>query len=466
MHAVLGLWLVTGCAPAERSPNVLLLVVDTLRADHIGAYGYARPTTPNLDAFAAGGRVYETVRADSSWTKPSMASLLTGLDGFTHGVAESGSTLPSAAHTLAEAFYELGYATALFSENPYVSRVFGFGQGYRHVYDYASRPARGTAQPDTIEVDGATLRGDNRRDWAGKLGAADLNRRLRGWLATLGTTPWFAHVQYMDPHWPYRGPAEWLDRFRAEPGAPPATDVWALGQGIARVEAGESVSPGARQDVIDLYDGTIALWDSEFGRLIEALGREGRLANTLVIVTSDHGEGFFAHGLWGHRNSLYDELVRVPLVLRGPGIAPGREPRPALLRGVAASALAVAGAPDEVAAGFGPRLAETHGLPWAATLHRSQATYRATLVGDRKWIFTVGGDGPDLGGASAAEAYALGDDPDEQRDRAAEWATHASAARAQLERLEAAAGSASLRGESLELTPSLEQALEALGYAE
>jgi len=443
-----------GCSrdtPAPARLNVLLLVVDTLRADHTSLLGYPRETTPRLDAFARNGLVFEAARASSSWTKPSMASLLTGLSAPAHGVETIEARLPEAATTLAEVLWANGYQTALFSDNPYISRPFGFAQGYEAVVDYASGSERDDGQLPNHTV----------RDWAQRSGAAALNARLLSWLdARDPERPWFAHVHYMEPHWPYQPPPEFRARFRP-PGAE-ATDVtnlWQLDPGIAHAVAGDALTARDRQDLIDLYDATIAFWDDRFGALIDELERRGRLEDSVIAVVSDHGEAFYEHATWAHQNSLYDELVRVPLVIAGPGIAPGRDPRHVSAVDLPSTLLALGGL-DASAIGAGRSLLQSDASDWDGRLLHEGLRFHATIERGRKWIVSQGAD------LDRVEAFDLASDPGEVRDRADPAVALDDPMRRQLlvrARRERAEG---LKSAHTAVSAEMRAALRALGYAD
>lgn len=451
----------TACDSARRAPpNVLLLVVDTLRADHTSLHGYERDTTPNLAAFAERALVYDAARATSSWTKPSVASLMTGLSTTRHGVEQDDGKLPEAATTLAELLAASGYRTGLFSDNPYVSRAFGFAQGFEHVYDYVSRPI---AEPSGEEfADGAdgAIRRDEHVDWARRAGAGALNRELLEWIDSFGERePWLAHVQYMEPHWPYAPPPPFDTKFTDEPvRRSELPNLWHVATGFAGSESGAPATEAERRALIDAYDSAVAYWDSEFGALVAALDARGRLRDTIVVVTSDHGEGFYEHDLWAHQNSLYEELVRVPLVIRGRGLMTGRVERDVSLERIVGTLLALTGHdPREI--GSGDVLGDKTAPAWTARLERNGRSLVATIEGDRKWV-VYGGEG------ERTESFDLASDPGEQRDLARDLAQRAEVVREQLEARLAREADGALPRETAQTTADMEEALRALGYVE
>jgi arylsulfatase A-like enzyme len=275
-------------ASADPLPPVVLVTIDTLRADHVSAYGYPRPTTPNLDALAAAGARFEAAYAVSSTTLPSHATLFTSRDPGEHGVLKNGWPLPDDVPTLAEAFRAAGYETAAFVSSFVVERRFGLARGFDH-YDDEFGGADHSSPIQSWE--GHTL--DAPYDRRG----AETTARALAWLAARDASrPFFLWVHYFDPHSPYDPPEPHRTRFLA------------------------SEPADARAHTVDLYDGDVHYADHELGRLLRTLAPHA----PLTIVTSDHGEGLWDHGVLEHGVFLYEEMVRVPLVVHWPGrIAPG-----------------------------------------------------------------------------------------------------------------------------------------------
>lgn len=298
-------------------PDVVLVVVDTLRADHLGVYGYDRPVSPHLDALAAGAIVYTDATSSTSWTLPSFASLVTGAWPYRHGAGvhngAENTRAPLARDglpTVAERFAAHGWHTGAIVSNPYLTRRFGIDRGFAHYDD------RLATLPDTPE--------ETVRQW--KRTSARIARLYRPanemtdaaiawWTST--PAPRFLMLHYMDVHTPRR---------------PPAEDRRAVG-GDGDVAA---------------YDASIRYVDRELARFLAAAGEP------IVVFTADHGEelgqrpGVYAGedlGATGHGHTLYQELVRVPLVVRAPGRAPQRVDRPVRTVDVPTTLLALAGLP-------------------------------------------------------------------------------------------------------------------------
>jgi len=298
-----------GTAPSGASP-VLVIVVDTLRADHLPAYGYEGGATPHLDAFAADAIRFDQAFANASWTRPSFASILTGRYPSSHSVMAKSDALPADVTTMAEAFRAGGYHTAGVVTNYNVAPYFAFDQGF-DAYDYLEpdfilgaddsaaklllvqflrqrlfEPARDRlfgVQPGVAYQDAETVN----RTVLALLDEAPAGR------------PFFLFAGYMDPHDPYY--AHPYDGTAYSRAAHPSPDL----DEAAHLEA--------------LYDGEITYWDEHFGALLDELRRRGLYDQMTIVVTSDHGEEFGEHGGFFHGTTLYDEQVHVPLLVRLPG---------------------------------------------------------------------------------------------------------------------------------------------------
>lgn len=270
----------------DRPSPLILISIDCLRSDHVGAYGYLRDTTPNLDRLAAEGTLFETSISTSSWTLPSHLSMLTGLYPSLHGGTKWHKLDPSIAY-LPELLARRGYLTTGVVSWVYLSPIYGFDRGfheYRVVSDLDTRAEE--------VIDAAILQV--------RKGAA---------------VPHFLFIHLFDPHWPYSPPAEFLDRFGPRPG-----DLSDLQDRTASREPPKDKDE--REDIVRLYDAEIAYTDFQLGRFIQELKSAGLYEGALILVTADHGEAFFEHGHWQHSASLYDEIVRVPLIVKWPRSSP------------------------------------------------------------------------------------------------------------------------------------------------
>ena len=307
--------------------DITLVVIDTLRADHLSCYGYStgsgEPTSPVMDAVANRGMRFPVVHAQAPWTRPSMASLHTGLYPSAHKVNRIRDRIPRSATTLAERLHGQGYRTGAFSANAQVSPTFGFAQGFDFFWLSSERPLVRFTMWGEIgqKLDKRVLR---RNPQAGRDSAALVTDKIVEWVGEAGSRPTFTYVQYIDPHGPY-DPPEWLlsserpdiRTHLAQAKNFQHADPFPFGQ---RPE----VNPSVRDQVVDLYDGEIRYVDRELGRLLTHLEATGRLdPEDWLVVTSDHGEEFFEHRQWGHGHSLFEEQLHVPLLVTGPGISPG-----------------------------------------------------------------------------------------------------------------------------------------------
>jgi arylsulfatase len=290
-------------------PNVLLIVVDTLRADHLGCYGYSRPTSPNLDALAARGTRFAAARAASSWTLPSVSSILTGLYPAVHGVERSDSVVSDSLSTLADDFHEAGYETVALSANPaFVTPRQGLARGF----DRFDVLHGGAAAPKTM---GAVPADASMSRWVFEASAAELTSAALAWLRSRDQArPFLLYLHYFDPHAAYSPPRDFARRFGVaddEPLAGPAQ--WPV---LLAPSAPDAATLAVLQK---LYDAEIAATDAAIGNLFDALPNATR-DRTIVVVTADHGEEFGEHGGVQHGRTLYDELLRVPLLMAGPGV--------------------------------------------------------------------------------------------------------------------------------------------------
>ncbi|MFN2433488.1 MAG: sulfatase [Gemmatimonadota bacterium] len=338
------------------APNLLLIVLDTVRAQSLGLYGYERPTSPQLERWAAGGVVFERALSTSPWTLPSHGSLFTGR--YPHELSADWLVpLDSAEPTLAEVLRARGYRTGGFVANTYyTSAEFGLDRGFLRYEDYRlslGELANSSALARLIfsghyRVHGRSWVLDNHQ-FLGRKSAGMLRHDVRSWLEDDRQRPFFAFVNYYDAHDPYVPPPPFDARFgvrRTEGGLLRrfwmSAKAWVDGGG----DADPSLPPAEvlRSDR-DSYDASIAALDHELGLLLGELERDDVLRNTLVVITSDHGELFGEHGLTRHGNSLYWPLLHVPLVIVFPQRVPAgpRVAEPVTLRDLPATVLELLG---------------------------------------------------------------------------------------------------------------------------
>ena len=287
-----------GCgAPPAPRPNVLLITLDTTRRDHLSVYGYERDTTPGLVRFAAEGARFDRAYSPASITAESHATLFTGLYPIEHGVVKNGLALPERHVTLAERLRALGFQTAAIVSSFVLDRRFGWQQGFDH-YEDDFAPAEASWKIDQwYEFTMSTGAFDRRANFT-------TDRALR-WLAhdRDPTRPFLLFAHYFDPHDPYDPPPPFDASFKPKPGEVPRL-----------------ADTLRARDWIDDYDGEIAFTDAQLSRLFEGLAALGLAERTLVVVVADHGEGLMQHEQMTHGANIYEEVVRVPLLVRLPGV--------------------------------------------------------------------------------------------------------------------------------------------------
>jgi len=273
--------------------NCLLIVLDSLHADHLGCYGEPKPTSPTIDALAARGVLFERAWSQTSWTLPSTASLMTGLYQDSHGVVESKYMLGEEFRTMAEAFADAGYECLAFSQNNFASPVFGLGQGFETFASLSTEP------DDRGYDDGRML------------------EEIRKALSVRSSRPRFIYAHFRRPHAPYDPPQEWRDQF---------VDAQYEGSVTGSQSDIEMHTDGVRllgtEDMLhlrDLYQAGIRTVDEEVGQLLAGIEPE----RTLIILLSDHGEAFGQHGIAGHSLNSYEELVHIPFIMAHPALISG-----------------------------------------------------------------------------------------------------------------------------------------------
>ena len=480
--------------PAERGAaatnlNILLVVVDALRADHLGCYGYSEDTSPNLDRMASEGVLFTRAHSQAPRTKESTASLVTSLYPSTHDVSRLGNVLPVSARTLTEMMRGAGYLTALVSANPLVSPTFGFGRGADYIYSEAPSVLDRTILlrvSRTLGTRLAPLRWIPRlMAGAEKLlpmrgavypfegrDAARLNEAFLGWVDGLGDAPFFAYLHYMEPHAPYTPPPPFDEMF--DPGYPgPPVTTYPPGESLMLpfVE-GAPIPEVERRDMIAQYDGSIAYFDREFGTLLAELAARGLAERTLIIVTSDHGEEFYDHHGWGHGQSLYEELIHVPLIVWSPGrLAGGREVDDVVRHvDLVPTILGAAGAVETLDA------PEFEGVNlWAmlqadAELGTELRVFAEVLSGGHFARALIDGHWKVIdtrfGTSERVMLFDLAHDPGEISDLSGDRPEVTDGMLAELTRIASAAGSRRQESGTMEIDQETEERLRALGYVQ
>ncbi len=311
--------------PRDRRPDVVFIVLDTLRVDRLGCYGYTRDTSPHIDAFAKGATVYTWAISPAPWTVPSHASMFTGLYPSQHGTKIG--WLAERFVTLAEALRDQGYQTMGLSNNAIVSHVTKLDQGFEQFIEpvrllYNKRCLGYTLVRYGMGRDGPL------GSWLGRWYAYNAGGHVTAPLAARWlerrdrSRPVFLFVNYMETHGPFEPPVDYRKRFVQ---AEDLKRSYEIDQSRAAVWlyslAGKPVYSSRDLKILsDLYDARVREVDDCFADLMRTLAREIDLENAVIIVTSDHGENLGEHGLFGHHALIYNELVHVPLIVRWPGM--------------------------------------------------------------------------------------------------------------------------------------------------
>lgn len=314
--ALVALLALVACGGRPR-PNVFLVSIDSLRADHLGCYGYDRATSPAIDRLAAEGARVTQVHATTSWTLPSHLSLLTGVPDLAHQVVTDLESLDPGRWTLAETFRAAGYHTAGFYSGPYLHPQFGFGEGFE-VYENCT----GIGTVFDVQAHDPALAAREAAAWDVRSHrtrtSAKIFERLENWMEIDRPRPWFVFLHFFDVHYDYTPPPPYDTMF--DPDYEGTVD----GRNFAtRSDVHPGMDSRDLEHLVALYDGEIRWVDGWIDRIRERFEGDPRLrGKTILVVTADHGDEFFEHGEKGHRHNLFDTTTRIPLVFWGPGWIP------------------------------------------------------------------------------------------------------------------------------------------------
>jgi arylsulfatase A-like enzyme len=465
--------------------NVVVIVLDCVRADRLGCYGYARDTSPNLDGFAAQATRFEQAVTAGVWTLPSMASMLTGLYPSQHGLNRIDRGLAPALATLPARLAAAGYRTAGFTANPHGGRGFGLDRGFQEFHEFWGPPGAGAggllgrgyrrlrprlrqAVKRSQTLTSAAMRLQRRRAQATGGSGRRLADAAAAWLrqARAGQRPWFALVHFMESHVPYAPPPAHARRF---------LDEAARRRAAALDHDGMAFLAGARPLVQEelallgcVYDATVSYGDELLASVLAAAGPDA-----LVVVTADHGQQLGEHGLVGHFFSVYETLARVPLVVRHPDLPAGVVQRPVQSIDLYPTVLEAAGLDP----GESPALslcARSDPRPALVTEYlepdlgrfarfrgfdpaRFDRELRALRRGGHKYIWSSDG---------REELYHLARDPAEQTDLAGADPDRLAGFRALHQAWRAETGRQARAAPDAELEPEVAASLRALGYLE
>ncbi len=454
--------LVLGCAEAEtpsRAPNVVLVTLESIRTDGVGAYGGAsgsRPDvalTPAIDAFAAGATLYENAYSVTSWTLAAHASLFTGLYPPAHQTDGPRDRLDASYPTLAEALARRGFATAGVVSGPYLRRSYGLSQGFEQWVDGIAAPIDPLAHDDVTNPQMLVA-------LERMLDARDPKR------------PFLLFAYFWDPHFDFRPPPPYDEMFVGEGDEP---------MDASSFDTNPAIHPYMARERLDWiraqYAGEVRWTDDHLGRLFAALRERGLWDDTLVILTADHGEEFFEHGAKGHKKNLHVETVRVPLIVKYPGQHEGvRDDRLVSLVDVVPTVLDVVGlepdfpvqgrslraAPEAGRAIFFDLLATRYTRQAGGPVSRRARRWRAVQDAEHKLIRRGRDDA-----VEREELYATRSDPGERDDLAGRLPERQSSLQVLLgAHLDESARIASRyrRGGEVELGPEERERLRALGY--
>jgi arylsulfatase A-like enzyme len=380
-------------------PNVLLISIDTLRADHLSAYGYPRKTSPRIDSIAASGILYENAIAQAPNTHPSTAAIVTSRYPSELG-GNPFKYIPYSTATLAEVFRNAGYRTSAVVSNVWLRTSMGFDQGFEGFDDKSAM--------SEFYADGERVAWKN---------AADVSDAALSWLESRPEGPFFLWVHYLDPHHPYEPPPEYREAFSTsysenaeflrslamKPTGEQTRTLTYMGRGKIPVTDEQFAS------IVDQYDGEIAYTDSQIGRLLDFLESRSLADNTIIAVTADHGEEFRDHGGWGHSHTLHRELLHVPLIVAYPGAPAGtRVEATTRLIDLAPTLLARAGLPVPTSMRGTDLSAAIADRPAVSMLTRKDEI--SVEFGNHKLVSDLARTRPRL--------YELGTDPEERIDRA------------------------------------------------
>jgi arylsulfatase A-like enzyme len=435
----------------EDTPNVILIGADTLRADRLSCYGYAGSQTPQIDALATDGVRYAEMTAQASWTKPSFATIFTSLYPSSHTATGKPHRLPQAVTTLAEVLAASGYHTGGLADNPSISAAFGFDQGFAdYVYlepSYllaGSEAASQTALYQTLRRVWAMTGSDRIYPQHFYQEAAVVNGYALDWLEASRGTRFFLFLHYMDPHDPYfEHPYN--------------------GQGYARA-SDQNPDPALAQTFSRLYDGEVRYLDEQLGLLFDWLKTEGLYDGALIILTGDHGEEFQEHGGWWHGQTLYQEQIAVPLIIKYPrGVQAGSVVTD-LVRSldIAPTILDAAGAPVPEAMMGRSLLGSTAAPPYAFAEEDHEGNVLHALRTASHKLILANADNPR--GLPAETLFDLVADPGERQNLFADQGDRARSLQETLRQELTLALERAVESEAGSVDASLQEKLHDLGY--
>lgn len=436
----LGLTILSACQPVDEPatdaavasrPDIILIVIDTLRQDHLGIYGHTRDTSPHIDDLARRSVLYTRAFSQAPWTTPSIAALLTSRYPTSLGITKNSSALQEELWLLPEELARAGYTTGAVVSHTFCSAEWGFGQGFEYF--------------DETNVLGHAA-----------VTSASVTDRAIEFLETHPREPVFLFVHYFDPHVSYVEHEE-----HRLGGTPPEYTGWVRSGMVFREirQRRDEITAADIQELSRIYDSEIRHTDAQVGRLLEYLDDAGRLDPSLVILTSDHGEGFMEHGYFGHAKHLHNSLVQVPLVIHYPGISPEVVDDPVGLVDIYPTVTTALGLPTPEGVQGTPLLDTATGPLRAPEAVFSETdrfrSWRSVVLGDHKLILDVK--------TGQVSLYDIENDPGEKHDLSASQPERAEALRQRIEDWDHLLQAPTSPLE-VEIDPEERRRLEQLGY--
>lgn len=435
-----------------QGPSVILIIADTLRADHVGAYGSTATKTPAMDALAKDGTVFENAFSNSTWTRPSVATIMTSLYPSSHKVMYKTDLLPDAVETLAETMKGAGYRTVGYVTNINVAPSFHFEQGFQEYYYLTPEFFFGATDSGSKLAFYSGMRllrerflAKDKRVEHYYQDAQTVNGEALPWLDRNGDGPVFTLIHYMDPHDPY-------------------FELPYNGVAIARVDNPDP-DPSQRDRMARLYASNVEYFDRFLGNLTEALKSSGQYDDTVIALVADHGEEFYEHKGWWHGTTLYDEESRVPFLLKLAKNAKAgtRVKEPVQLLDVSPT-LAAAASVEAPGAWQGRDLFSDTPAPAALFQEEDHEGNILHSIRTDKWKLILANEGNPRG-LAPVELYDMQADRKETRNVADDNAAVVEQLRSDLEALKVLAGSRAVSGSSGAIDSATSEKLKALGYA-
>ena len=446
-------------ADAADLPPIIYITIDTLRADHMSLYGYGVPTTKNLEAFAATATVYQNAESQAPCTWQSVPTLLSGVTPYRHGGVSGTHRLHEDLVMLPEMLQPLGYQTIAQSANPWVSERYGMAQGFEDFRLYNTDNELMIYDFMKLALRVAPWQVFTFREHLPAYGYVPMGTLVDDAIHLIRTRdaarPLFFYLQPVDPHGPYQAPLRYVPGRGAGFTKKDYVSYWALKTGV-------TVTPRQHDGLLALYDGAITYTDAELGRLFDELHELGLFDRALIILTADHGEQFYDHQLWRHSNSLYQQLLHVPLIVKYPYQKIGvLVPDAVATMDIVPTVMRQLDRPCETCEGHPLQTPIQDRALFSYLLDKDTPRPRMRSVLSDGWKLIRS----DRKGETVEELYNLEMDPGEAHDQRAKYAHIASDLGHLLDTYEAAAGPTPA-SETISVTAGERERLRALGYVQ